>query len=171
MKKRITSILLCCSIVFAFTACGSKSDTVTETQVSETTTETVSETETEAVSNDKDLPGGNYSEMGEGSVYIACASGTSEDGNIPVIYTEPDQVLIQIGLNAFDFNGAALSFIYIDSIETSKEQLANSQISLNLQDKQLEVGIHKVEVVQYTDDDPASDMITYKTMSYEIKAK
>lgn len=169
MKKRIISILLCCSAILALTACGGKDNTKSETQAPETTAETTSETE--AVSNDKDLPDGDYSEMGEGSVYIACAGGTSENGNIPVIYSEKDQVLIQIGLNSTGFNGAALSFIYIDSMEVAKEQLADSQISLDLQDAQLETGIHKVEVVQYTDDDPAADMITYKTMAYEIKEK
>lgn len=82
MKKRIISILLCCSAILALTACGGKDNTKSETQAPETTAETTSETE--AVSNDKDLPDGDYSEMGEGSVCIACAGGTSENGNIPV---------------------------------------------------------------------------------------
>ena len=120
---------------------------------------------------ERDLPAGDYEEMGVGTVYISTPSETSEDGNIPVVYADTNSLLIQIGLNAWDFNGAALSYVYVDGILVSKEQLANTSTSLSLSESMLDVGTHTVEVVQYENDDPASAMTAYRSMMYEIKAK
>jgi len=76
---------------------------------------------------------------------------------------------MQIGLEAWEFNGGALSYVYIDGMLTDKMQLADTQTSLDLEDDQLTTGIHTVEVVQYVDDDPAADMTVYKAMQYEVK--
>jgi hypothetical protein len=54
---------------------------------------------------------------------------------------------------------------------TSKEQLADAQGSIDLTGDFLSVGIHKVEVVQYTNDSTDSDMTCYKSASYEVKEK
>ena len=54
---------------------------------------------------------------------------------------------------------------------TTKEQLAHSQISLDLTGDMLSVGTHTVQVVQYDSDDPSGEMITYKSANYEIKSK
>jgi hypothetical protein len=162
------------------TGCGSQTvnETVSETET-ETVNETVNETETVVEVNEPveeeaveiaepDLPEGNYQEMGEGTVYIATAGGTSEDGNIPVLYASEDS-LIQIGLNAEDFNGGALSYIYVDGYLLTKEQLANTQTSLELTGSNLAAGVHKVEIVQYENDDPTGAMITYRLAEYEVK--
>lgn len=114
---------------------------------------------------------GDYEDMGDGTMYIACASGTSEDGNIPVLFEAADTVLDQIGLDSMGMDGSHLSYIYIDGKETAKEQLAESQISLDLQGDALKEGTHKVEVVQYDNDDPSGTVITYKTAAYEVKNK
>ena len=114
---------------------------------------------------------GDYEEMGDGTMYIACASGTSEDGNVPVLFEAADTVLDQIGLDSMGMDGSHLSYIYIDGKETAKEQLAESQISLDLQGDALKEGTHKVEVVQYDNDDPSGTVITYKTAAYEVKNK
>ena len=55
--------------------------------------------------------------------------------------------------------------------ETSKEQLAETQTGIDLEGDALKVGTHKVEVVQYDNDDPSGTVITYKTASYEVKNK
>lgn len=118
----------------------------------------------------RDLPEGNYEEIGEGTTYLTTPSGTSEDGNIPVIYAEKSLEEMQIGLNAWDFNGSALSYVYVDGFLVDKEQLADTQTTLLLTPEYFTVGIHTVEVVQYENDDPTASMITYRTMQYEIKA-
>lgn len=119
----------------------------------------------------KDLPDGNYTEIGEGTVYLSTVSGTSENGNVPVVYTDSDTSMLQIGLDSSNFNGGNLSYIYVDGYLLDKIQMGDSQNTLTLQDNSLATGIHKVEIVQYENDDTASTMITYKTTSYEIKTK
>lgn len=152
MKKSI-AIILCIIIALTMTACGSKEKETVDTSV------------------ERDLPESNYEETGEGIVYISTAGGTSEDGNVPVIYAEKDTILMQIGLNAFDFNGGSLSYIYVDGILLGKEQLSDTQTSIDLSEQQLTTGTHKIEVVQYDNDDTSSDMITYKSMEYDVKEK
>lgn len=115
------------------------------------------------------LPEGEYTEIGEGTVYMACAGGTTEEGNIPVIYAAKDTWLMQVGLDAWGFNGEALSYIYIDGVLFETYQLADTQTSLDLGSEQLLAGVHKVEVVQYENDDVTAEIITYKTFSYEVK--
>ena len=51
----------------------------------------------------------------------------------------------------------------------SKEQLADSQGVLELQGDLVKPGIYKVEVVQYDNDDTSGDMVTYRTVEYEVK--
>ena len=156
--KRFFALLVVLSMLIAITACG-ESKEQTETKAPGASENVI----------EKDLPEGVYEELGEGTAYVSTAGGTSENGNVPVIYAEPDIIVMQIGLNAWDFNGNALSFVYIDGMLIDKMQLADTQTSLNLQQNQLTDGLHKVEVVQYENDDPSAAMITYKAMQYEVK--
>ena len=179
--KKFLAILLVVTMAVSLIACSSndeptiESNSVETPTVVETTEATEVETEatkaeTEPTAIERDLPEGDYAELGEGTVYVATPSGTSEDGNVPVIYVS-DEIMLQIGLSAWDFNGGALSFIYIDGMLVGKEQLANTQTTLTLSDEQLAVGVHTVEVVQYENDEPGTEMTTYKSMQYEIKGK
>lgn len=105
--------------------------------------------------------------IGEGSVYIATPSGTSEDGNIPVIF--PDGASeYQIGLNAWDMDGSRLSYIYVDGNVTDSLQLACTQTSIMISGNALDVGTHLVEVIQYNGEPEDGDIVFYSTSSYEI---
>lgn len=175
MKRKIllATTILALSIA---TGCGqgetnSSEQVNLETVTEETNVEENQENEEVTEETKRDLPEANYEEKGDGVAILRTAAGTSEDGNIPVIYASSDTALLQIDLKTEGFNGGALSFIYVDGILLEKEQLADSQTTLSLVEEQLAVGIHKVEIVQYTGDDPASEMTTYKTASYEIKAE
>nr|DAW68088.1 MAG TPA: lipoprotein [Caudoviricetes sp.] len=174
MKKFICTAVTFAMIVASITACGGKT---TETQAPATEaaqTVAVSEAqETEAATEAAagvDFSG-DYEDMGDGTAYIACASGTSQDGNVPVLFESADTVLEQIEIDSEGMDGSHLSYIYIDGIETAKEQLADSQVSLDLQGDALKEGTHKVEVVQYDSDEPGGTVITYKTAAYEVKNK
>ena len=124
------------------------------------------------VSNKKDIPDGLAEEKGEGSIIISTEGGTSEDGNTPTIFADTDLSLTQIGLNSEGFDGSKLSYIYIDGMLNSKEQLGEmTQTSITLEENAIKEGIHKVEIVQYDNDDPTGNVITYKNASYEIKLK
>lgn len=83
-----------------------------------------------------------------------------------------DELLTQIGYYAEGMDGSHLSFIYIDGIEVSREQLGDMvQGAIDLQEDSLNEGIHTVEVVQYSTDEPNSEIITYKSCQYEVKSK
>lgn len=161
MSRKILSVLFAALMMCSITACGGGS--------SSEAPESEPATETPAVTSNRDLPEGDYQEMGEGTVYIVNESGTSENGNVIVIYAAEDLLVTQIGLEAWEFNGGALSYIYIDGMLADKMQLSDTQTVLDLADDKLTAGIHTVEVVQYVDDDPAADMTVYKAMKYEVK--
>lgn len=153
--KKILTLLLALTLCFAFVSCGGGDDTGTD-QDAQTPVE-------------RDLAEGDYSDMGEGTMYLSTAGGTSEDGNVPVLYVEADTMLQQIGLDSEGMDGSILSYIYVDGMEVAKEQLADTQTVIDLGEAQLTEGVHTVEVVQYADDDTAGEMVTYKSAQYEVK--
>jgi len=87
------------------------------------------------------------------------------------LFIGKDTSMTQIGVDAFEFDGGKLSYIYVDGIQNAKEQLADTQTSINLKEDALKVGTHKVEVVQFENDKPDGKAITYKVASYEVKEK
>lgn len=118
------------------------------------------------------IPSGTFSDTGIGEITLYTSGGDSDNGNVPVIYTDSGDLLIQLGLGSENFDGSKLSFIYIDGNLVDKEQLSNlSEVSVDLQDFMLNPGKHKVEVMQFDNDDTSTQPITYKTESYEIKNK
>ena len=143
-----------------------------------TTTVVLEKTSDEAVLNVEPskpaelIPEGIYEEIGAGTLSLSTPGGTSDNGNIPVLYVSEDELFTQVGLNAFEFDGSRLSYIYLDGELTSKEQLADTQMSIDLSsNSQLSEGIHNVEILQFDTDDTTGNVITYKTASFEIKHK
>ena len=53
----------------------------------------------------------------------------------------------------------------------AKEQLAETQSSINLKEDALKVGKHKVDVVQFNNNKTTDSVITHKTVYYEVKTK
>lgn len=176
--KKFLSLLLAFVIIISLVACTGSNEqeqkrNLQETEYSEPSgdnTYIFMPTESTEQVQERDFPEGDYPELGDGTAYISTSGGTSKDGNTPVIYVG-NEIMMQIGLNAWDFNGGALSFIYVDGVLIGKEQLANTQASITLGEAQLAEGIHTVEVVQYTNDEPESEMVTYKSMQYQVKEK
>ncbi len=156
MKKAVTMLLVFVSIIIVFQSFSYAESVVHELR----------EIECE---EERDLPEGEYEEMGDGSVYISTPGGTSEDDNVPVMYIASNTMIYQIGINAWDFNGSSLSFVYIDGMLFDKTQMSNTQSTLTLTSDQLTEGFHNIEVVQYVDDCTENDMITYRNMKYEIR--
>ena len=56
-------------------------------------------------------------------------------------------------------------------MENTKEQLADTQTTLGLTGNELSEGVHVVEVVQFEGDDPAGEILSYRSTSYEVKDK
>ncbi|MBC1524917.1 hypothetical protein HB825_05405 [Listeria booriae] len=111
------------------------------------------------------------SELGKGQIILRTTSGSSENNNIPFEYKDADLLTPQIGFEAWEFDGSKLSYIYIDKVLNSKEQLADVQTSLNLSKNDYKIGKHDVEVVQFDNDKESGKIVTYKKAQYEIKSK
>ena len=149
----------------------SKSTTTTTTDKSEKTdtTDTTDGTDDSAALVTRDLAEGDYADTGEGFFSVSTPSGSSADGSVPILYVSAAETLSEISYSASGINGGSLSYIYIDGYLNSKAQLAESEGTLDIQSTAINSGTHKVEVVQYENDDPAAVMTMYKTCSYEIK--
>ncbi len=178
MKKGFVVGLIAIASVFSLSACGgseskeAENTTVEEvTEVEQTAAEEKTEVEQTTEVAERDLPQGDYEDMGTGIMYIATAGGTSENGNIPVVYVPEDILLEQIEVDSEGMDGTLLSYIYIDGYLNETEQLADTQTTITLEGDDLTEGVHLVEVVQYTDNDASGEMITYKSGSYEIIIK
>lgn len=173
MKKIYVGILtlfLCVS----FIGCSSSSLTTSSRNaiLSESAKNSSQNSNSGSISSaSKDLPNGSYKDIGKGTMYISTPSGTSEGGNIPVIFANKNGALIQIGIDTRDFDGSKLSYVYVDGILNTKEQYGDGQSSINLVESLLSVRNHKVEVAQYDTDKPDGKMVTYKSASYEVKSK
>lgn len=150
MKKKLTVFALCLTFALALVACGKKEEAPSK----------------EA---EKDFVGDEYSDTGEGTFYLVNQSGSTENGNVIVVYASADTALTQIELDTSGINGGALSYVYIDGMLATKGQYSDSQASLDLKDDALSVGEHKVELVQYTDDATDGEVTVYKSCSYEVK--
>lgn len=112
---------------------------------------------------------GSYTNTGNGTMMLSTAGGTSEGGNVPTVFASKNDMLIQIGVDTTGFDGSHLSYIYIDGMLNISEQLADSQITIDLSGDALKVGQHTVEVVQFDTDKQDGTVITYKSAAYEIK--
>lgn len=152
--KKLYSVIFLSLICLAFVGCSSNKSATSTPKT-------------------KDLPYGNYQDMGEGTVIISTPGGTSEDGTVPVIFIEKDQTMaiMEIGISTRDLDGSHLSYVYIDGMFNSKEQYSDADGSIVLSPDDLTIASHTVELVQYNDDTPEGEMITYKSASYEIKSK
>lgn len=86
-----------------------------------------------------------------------------KNGNALIVFVGQDTLLEQIGLSAENFDGSKLSYVYIDGMLNTKEQLGEmTQTTITLQDNSLKEGKHKVEVVQYDNDEQTGTPATYE---------
>ena len=99
--------------------------------------------DTSAADTGKDLADGNYSDMGDGTMYLSTVGGTTENDNVPVLFETSDTVLETIEIDTTGFDGSKLSYIYIDGMLNTKEQLGDSQSSISLEKDALAEGTHK----------------------------
>ncbi|MGZ0879428.1 hypothetical protein ACWZQY_026035 [Priestia megaterium] len=109
---------------------------------------------------------------GKGEITLSTPAGTSENGKAPVLFVSKDDMVIQIGLDAENFDGSKQSFVYVDKAFSATEQFGElTQTVVNLENHMLNQGIHKVSVVQFENDDPKSTVTSYTEAKYEAKEK
>lgn len=111
-------------------------------------------------------------EKGDCNFYIQTGDDiTSENGAIPYIYIETEDMLTQIGYVAEGFDGSKLSYIYIDGELVQKETLSKDcQGTINLEKNSVKYGKHKIEVIQYKDAESKNkeDIEVYKVAQYVV---
>ena len=197
MKKRIITAILIGTISIALFACGGSSispdgNQTTNTSASSTTSvvesksdtsgdvvsESVEPVESAATENneesadlERDLPEGDYEEIGDGRFYIRNASGTTENGDEIVVYPSMDSYpFAYVDYELWDMDGSIQTFIYLDGYEMDRVQAgAGYQASLMLVEQWEDAeGMHKVEAVQYAENDPANEMTFYRTAEYKV---
>lgn len=162
MSKKILGLVLVGVLALGMIGCSNSKE---ENKANENTTK-------EEVRSKKDIPSGLDKEIGNGSVVLSTTGGTTENGNTPIVFVGQDTLLEQIGLSAENFDGSKLSYVYIDGMLNTKEQLGEmTQTTITLQDNSLKEGRHKVEVVQYDNDEQTGNPVTYKVATYEVKNK
>lgn len=171
MKRKLL-IMLCVLGCSFLVACGNDNSSNDDKSDSPTVqTETQTDSSKNDAQSEKDFVGDSYSDTGDGTFLLVNASGNTENGNVIVVYADTDTSLMQIGYETSGMNGGALSYIYIDGMLSTKEQLGDSQGSLDLSGDSLAAGTHKVEVVQYESDATDAAVTAYKSASYEVKEK
>lgn len=163
--KKLLSLFLAGFLSLGLAACGNSNNQ----QEQAPKEDTQQATENKADDTEK-IPQGLGEEMGNGDLSLSTPAGTSKE-NKAVLFVGNDTILEQIGLDAFEFDGSKLSYIYIDGNLVAKEQLGDTQTSLDLQGDTLKPGKHTVEVVQFDNDEPTGKAVTYKSATYEVKEK
>lgn len=164
MKNKLSLIIISLLFIINLGGCGIGNNANTIKNKVQNAPE---QTKNDLIKIPKDL----QADMGTGSFYISTPSGTSQDGSVPVIYVAKDVQVEQIGVNTSDFDGKNLSYIFIDGIFNTKEQLSNSQSSINLKGNALKVGKHRVDIAQFNNNKTTDKVITHKVAYYEVKSK
>lgn len=165
---------------FSLAACNGAEEQIRTISESKPSVSSVIKEEPEEIPQ-KDFEG-DYEEMGKGTFTIYTPSGSSENGEIPFLFiNQEEMVLDSIGYEAFDFDGSHLTYIYVDGVEQDKTQLKDTSSSVYLSNSNekgkiydgnpLQEGIHDVEVVQFDNDKPDGEVIFYRKLQYEIKAE
>lgn len=159
--------------ILGVAACGNQSDSDKAEGTKQTTQQNTSEKQV-AVKSKYPFPS-DTAAKGGAKIVLTSDSGSSENGNVPVVFSSNDDILIQLGLDAYDFDGGKQSFIYVDKIFSASDQFGEeTTTSVDLeQDKgHLKPGVHTVSIVQFDNDDPKKGSVTaYTEAKYEVKEK
>lgn len=150
------------ALSLALTACGGA-----QQQNTQSTTHPQTKQEQQAPAK-KDFDGSKQAEVGEGSVMLATAAGTTENGNVPKLTISKDTQLMQIEVDTNDLDRSAVTHIYVDGIENTKGNYGDSQNAISLTGDALKAGDHTVEVVQFKGDDASGEVVFYRKLSYQI---
>lgn len=163
--RKVVTSLVGLTLAVTLTACGNQPTAKAPAGSSANDGETV---EQETTTTEIDFDGSSQSETGEGTVILSTEAGTSEDGNIPKMTIPADTVLTQVEIDTVDLNASAVTYVYVDGLESTKGNMGESQNVIDLSGDALKAGNHIVEVVQFENDDPAGTVTLYRKMEYEI---
>ena len=131
-----------------------------------------SDSSTPVSSPERDLPESDYADIGDGTFYIASASGSTENGDEVLVYPDMDSIpFAYIDYELWDLDGSVLTYIYLDGAEIEKQQVGEGfQGTIPLTDKsQVTEGKHTVAAVQYEGNDPAGKILFSRSAEFTVK--
>ncbi|HGO9409109.1 TPA: hypothetical protein ACLBZV_003469 [Bacillus cereus] len=110
--------------------------------------------------------------IGEGKIAVSTPAGNSENGNVPVLFSDKNTLMTQIGLDYANFQGDKQTFVYVDKIFKETTQVGElTQSTFPLEEDSLKPGVHTVTAVQFEDDDPKGKVLNFVEAKYEVKEK
>ena len=162
MKKLMISTVIIMAI--GMSGCGKAA---TDPAPAATDNKPVQAQEVKKVEDKKQLM--DIKEIGEGTIILDTASGTSEDNNIPFMFYDKENFIVQIGYSG-SIAGDKLTYVYVDGILNCKEQNSDNFASaINLSDNMLDAGLHVVEFIQYDNNKEDGQVEVYRMAKYEFK--
>jgi hypothetical protein len=112
----------------------------------------------------------NTDTIGSGNVVVKTPSGTSEDGNIPVLFVQENTAYVDIGVDLENFSGDKEVFLYINKIFVYKTQGGELiQTGIGLEGDNLKPGEYTLSAVQYEDNDPTKNVVEYHEAKFRIE--
>jgi len=147
------------------TACGDEA----EKPISENKTNETSKQEEKVESK---YPFPNSELIGDASFIISTPEDDSLDGNVPVLFVTKDDVLKEISIYYENFDSSVETYIYINEIFYTKEQVGElSQSVLELKEDNLKAGDYTITAVQFPDNDPTKKPINLTQSKFKIEEK
>lgn len=108
--------------------------------------------------------------IGEGIVKVITPDGTSENGNTPTVFIKKDTLIQQVELELSNFQNDKETFVFVDQIFADKHQVTSTtQTTVQLKEKTLETGSHKITAAQFENNDPKGKVISFNQATFETK--
>lgn len=174
--RRVFVLMMAISMIFVFASCGGNSAEDTSAEEPKTATEETAEAEETptAAAPERDLPEGSYEDKGDGGFFLASPSGSTRDGADVVLFPDKNSSpMAFLDYELEDMDGSVQTFLYIDGVEMDKQQVGAGYASSFMLGEDslfaLTDGEHKVEAVQYADNDPSGEMTFYRAETYTVK--
>lgn len=106
----------------------------------------------------------------EGSITVITPAGTSENGNIPTVFIKKDTIIQQVEIELSNFQEDKEIFLYVDEIFEDRHQVSNfTDTTIELKRETLEPGMHTITAVQFENDDPSGQVISFAEAKFETK--
>lgn len=110
------------------------------------------------------------SPMGEGEVKVITPDGTSENGNVPTVFVKKDTLIQQVEVELTNFQSDKETFVFVDDIFADKYQVTSvTQTTVALKQTTLETGHHTVTAVQFENNDPKGNVVSFKQANFETQ--
>lgn len=164
--------MLLLSLIALLAACGNEEASPKDETVKEVDkVEEVEPVTAEPVEEVSEHPyPANDEPVGSAMITVKMVSGDSADGNVPVLFVSESDSAIQIGVDYDEFDGSKETFVYINEMFYTTEQVGErSSGALTLSEGNLEPGEYTVTAVQFEGNDPNNAPINLTQAKYKIE--